>query len=315
MLRMATRRIPGETAAPPELAATSARFLVACSAAKDVMATLEVLTAAMLKDVLPLAREEALLFSPTVVKNCTSMMETLALEGNPECMVRQGQILQNNGNIAEAKEWYQTALEKARMKFNPRYPHPMALPLTQPWIALHDLLSLDTDPEAKEQAKAALKRGALEADDPLAYYRLAEYEDNTSATWLRYMSKAAASGHLEAAYKVGQFYSSADKEPSKYLPNPMMKDILHFALSWRSGSVSQLGRRWFEVAAAGGFKPALVQLVKIGEASGDEKAVKTYLRQIAEPPADGSLDQWHNLAQQARRRLEGAGKELTALKD
>ena len=57
-------------------------------------------------------------------------------------------------------------------------------------------------------AQDVLEEGALKYDYPASYYHLANwYRPVTSSTWLEYMLKAAASGHTEAAHKLGLYYT------------------------------------------------------------------------------------------------------------
>jgi len=287
----------------------AARMLLACSAAKDSLATLQILAAVYHRDNngIPQARDIARLFSTAEIKACTKMLEQLAEEGDTDAMTLHGQFLERSGHNVSAKHWYEQAVEHCKTKFDPRYPHPMALPREQPWIALANRMLSENTPEARAKAKAVLEKGAFKAGDPLAYYQLASLEDGTSPAWLTYMSKAAASGHLEAKHKLGHYYMDVDADPSSYLNNPRLRQALKFVTNWRPGSVQSLAKEWFAVAAAGGHKPAMLELAELSSTEGDELGATTWLRHITDPPRSGETEEWPKLVEQARKRLAGLG--------
>jgi TPR repeat protein len=287
----------------------AARMLLACSAAKDSLATLQILAAVYHRDNdgIPQAGDIARLFSPTEIKTCMKMMEQLAEQGDADAMTLHGQFLERAGQKGPAKYWYERAVENCKTKFDPRYPHPMALPREPPWIALANRMLSENTQEARAKAKAALEKGAFKAGDPLAYYQLASLEDDMSPNWLTYMSKAAASGHLEATYKLGHYYMDVGAKTSAYLSNSQLKKALKFVTNWKPDSVQVLAKEWFTVAAAGGHKPAMLELAELSSSEGDEVGAMTWLRHITEPPRPGETEEWPRLVEQARKRLAGLG--------
>ncbi|KAF1962037.1 hypothetical protein CC80DRAFT_500367 [Byssothecium circinans] len=305
-----TARLP-----PSQHPRISSSLLLATSAAKDTMATLQILSAHLLSIEydMPQARDIARHFSMADINKSMAMMEQLAKEGDTHCMTMQGRFLEREGRKGEAKALYRKALETEKMKFDNRWPHPMALPWIPSWRALADLLLSEKNPtpEARAEAIAALKRGAFEADDPLACYQLASLEDDGSPMWLHCMSKAAASGHLEATYRLGHFYMNVNAEPEPFLKNSKFRAALKFTTSFKRGSIEKLAREWFEVAASGGHKAAMRELVALYDDYGERDTATEWLRRITDPPPAGSKEEWPRLVEQAKttlaaRKLAGA---------
>lgn len=292
---------------PSEHPMIAKRLLVACSAAKDSSATLQILAAVYHRDndAIPQAKIIARLFSAEEIKNCTKMMEQLAEEGDAEAMTLHGQFLERAGQKGPAKYWYRRAVQNCNTTFNPRYPHPMTLPRETPWIAFAKRMSSEDTPEARAEIKAALEKGAVKAGDPLAYYFLGSFEETLSPEWLIYMNKAAASGHNEAAYKLGQYYISVDADPSSHTNNSVLRKALNFVTSWKPGSLQALAKEWFTVAATAGYKPAMLELAELSNSKGDTESATTWLRRITEPTPSGQTEGWPELVEQTRRRLAG----------
>ncbi|KAF2634443.1 hypothetical protein P280DRAFT_413790 [Massarina eburnea CBS 473.64] len=314
--RISDVKDPSARLPPSQHPRISASLLLACSAARDVMATLQILSAHFLSTEydMPQARDIASHFSTANINNCMAMMEQLAEEGNADCMTMQGRFLEKSGRKSEAKALYRRALETASLKVHRAWPHPMALPWVPPWRALPTLLLSDQNPtpEARAEAKAALEKGAFKADDPLAFYQLASFEDKKSPIWLKCMSKAAASGHLEATYQLGHFYMDVSSDSKTFLRSTKFKKALKFATSFKEGSVKLLAREWFEVAASGGHKPAMFELVKLYDDCGDRKSASEYLRRIMEPPPAGKAEEWQLVVEEAKKSL--ANRKLVRAK-
>jgi TPR repeat protein len=283
------------------------RLLLACSAAKDSLATLQILAAVYHSGNPGIAKagDIARLFSVAEINRTKAVMEQLAEEGDTEAMTLHGKFLEKAGKHGTARYWYEKATENCKTKFDPRYPHPMAFPRETPWMALVNNLMSQKSPETLEQAKAALQKGAFKASDPLAYYQLASLEDGMTPDWFTYVSKAAASGHLEATYKLGHYYMNVNTDPSSFLSNSRMKRALKFVTDWEPGSIKLLAKEWFAVAAAGGHKPAMLELSQISKSEGDEEGATHWLRCILEPPPIRRTEEWPKLVEQTRRRLGG----------
>jgi TPR repeat protein len=164
---------------PSEHPTTAAALLIACCAAKDSSATLQILAAVYHRDNsrIPRAKGIARLFTSDEIKFAERMMEQLAEEGDARAMALVGKFRERAGLNSEAIYWYERAMEKCDTTFNPRYPHPSALPIESPWMALvQSRMTAEKLPVVRDKLRKALEKGALKAGDPLAYYHLATLE-------------------------------------------------------------------------------------------------------------------------------------------
>jgi TPR repeat protein len=234
--------------------------------------------------------------------------ETLAKDTalGPEALTLEGLFLEQDGQRLKAKEAYLKAITPSSLKFDPGSRHPMQLPLIAPWNALGFLLKADKDPKIQAEAKVYFERGALEGDDPLSYYELAAFEPRTSEKWLRYTSKAAASGHEQAIINLTEFYQEVAKTESPLLEHGSVCKALNWLLRWRPGSAAAMAREWLQAASNMGHKPSMLQLAEYYESVGEDERAKDYLRQIVEPAnKTNQREQWPQLVQLARKRLAG----------
>src|SRR5689334_10263260 len=80
-------------------------LLVACSVAKDVFATLQILYSSYISTYYNVSQAEqfARLCSPADFIQSGAMMRTLAAEGDPSCMTMEGLLFQREGRIDQAK--------------------------------------------------------------------------------------------------------------------------------------------------------------------------------------------------------------------
>lgn len=307
MLAIPLLRIPGQQSQ------IAAAILLACSAAGDLQATLQILHAVYYSTTgydISSAMDIARLFSPDDVSKCKLMLEKLAegkkedaaATGDANAMTLHGKFLELAGKSQEAKYFYEKALEKYDTKIHVGYPHPMALPWLTPWMELVRLERSQKEP-SQDTLKKALEFGALQADDPMAYYQLAMLQQERSPSWLAYMSKTAASGNSEAMYKLGQFYLAVSKQPSSYMEKGF-KNALSFITNSRSKSYEDFAMEWFKAAALGGHKPASMELVQLHEQNGaNPELLKDHLRAILQDPPKGKGEEWPDLVKQARERL------------
>lgn len=298
---------------PSQQAHVAAAILLACSAAGDVQATLQILNA-MYYSVngynIPQAVEIARYFSPIDINNCMSTLQKLAegesgkngVKGDSNAMTLHGKFLELAGNKQEAKYFYEKALKNYNTRIHRGYPHPMGLPWLTPWMELVNLeKSLQEPSSAKIQE--ALKFGALKADDPMACYQLALFQQKRTPSWLEYMSKAAASGHSEAMYTLGHFYLSVNEKPASYI-NAGFKKALNFMLSWKRAAPADLAMEWFKAAALGGHKPAMMDMAELHAKNGAApELIKSCLRDVLQEPLKGKQEEWPHLVAQARQRL------------
>ncbi|KAF1972415.1 hypothetical protein BU23DRAFT_417437, partial [Bimuria novae-zelandiae CBS 107.79] len=250
-------------------ATVGAAILLACSAAGDLQATLQILNAVYYSSNgynIPLAAKIARYYSPNDINNCKKTLQKLAegedgkagATGDANAMTLHGKFLELEGKTQEARYFYDKAVEKYDLKVHRGYPHPMALPWLTPWMAFVSLERSQPEP-SHAKIKQALEFGALKADDPLAYYQLATLQQEKTPTWLAYMNKAAASGHVEAMYTLGKFYISVGEQPSSYLKANFEK-AFNFMMYRKDGGPSHLGIEWLRAAGLGGHREALDEL-------------------------------------------------------
>jgi TPR repeat protein len=301
---------------PSQNSPVAASLLLACSAAGDLQATLQILNAVYYSSKvhnMPQAGEIARLFTPKDIDDCRKMLEQLAegkdgkgaAKGDANAMTLHGKFLELAGNTEEARYFYEKALERYNTKIFRGYPHPMAFPWLTPWTELVNLEETFQTPSIEKMTEA-LKFGALKADDPMAYYKLATLQDKKSPEWLTYMSKAAASGHPEAMYRLGQFYQEVNAQPSNFLNNAGFKKALKFITSWRRNASADFGMEWLKVAAMGGHKPAMMEMARLYEQNEREDATEqamNCLRGVVKEPPLGIREEWPHLVMQARQRL------------
>lgn len=298
---------------PSQQSIIAASLLLACSAAGDLQATLQILNAVYYSSNgynVPHAAKIARLFSPTDLSNCRKVLQQLAegndgkaaATGDANAMTLHGKFLELAGKQEEARYLYGKALEKYETKFFREYPHPMALPWLKPWTELVSLEETSATPSS-ERITEALKFGALKADDPIAYYKLAALEEHRSPEWLTYMSKAAASGHSEAMYTLGQFYLHANEQPSVSFQDTGFRKVTRFLTSWKPNATAKFGMEWLKAAGMGGHKPALMEMAQIHEKQGAKEEVKSCLRAVLNEPINGGKEPWPQLVMQARQRL------------
>lgn len=303
-----TRQLPPSSNAP-----VAASLLFACSAAGDVQATLQILNAVYYSSKvhnMPKAAEIARLFTPKNISDCRKMLEQLAegkdgksgATGDANAMTLHGKFLELAGDREQARYFYEKALERYDTTIWRGYPHPMALPWLTPWMELVNLEEASPTPSVEKMTKA-LTFGTLKADDPMAYYKLATLQDSKSPKWLTYMSKAAASGHPEAMYKLGQFYHEVQAQPLEFLKNTGFSKALNFITSWRRNAAADFGMEWLNAAATGGHKPATMEMARLYERNEQEDEARNCLEVVAAQPPNGVPEEWPHLAMHARQRL------------
>jgi len=120
-----------------------------------------------------------------------------------------------------------------------------------------------------EEAEKAFSTVALELDEPNGYFYLSKMVENGSARQKLLLTKAAASGIVEAAHNLGAL-ELADIEKHKEKP----RNITDYGMA----------REWFEMAAAGGFGLSMLNLALIYRALGQPSGGLLWLEKAEKLP-------------------------------
>jgi len=292
-------------------------LLQGCAQAGDPLAIVHILTAVYLgSSGNGPAQEIARLFPQKDIaqyRQLLDMIDLQSLEKTPSLVVEvltlRGLFLEQAGQKQEAIKAYQAAIKPSTLndQTGRSSTHAMQFPLIAPWNALGYLLKADKDPKVQAEAQSYFQQGAFEGDDPLSYYELAAYEPKTSEKWLRYTSKAAASGHRQAILDLTGFYQEVAASNSSVLENGSIRHALNWLLTWRRGSAAKLAREWLHVACVVGHKPSMLQLADYHKSIGHEEGYRDYLRLIVDSDSAALYkEEAPQLVQVARLRLAGA---------
>jgi TPR repeat protein len=288
-------------------------MLQGCAQQQDPLAIMQILTAVYLAGSSDGAqyKDLASLFPPSEIVNYRKTLAQLGAKSKtfalgPEVLTLQGLFLEREGKRDEAEALYLEAVERCHFKFNPKTRHPMQIELLTPWNALAYFYKNDPSPARQAQAKKYFERGALEGDDPLSCYELASYEDKSDPRWLKFTSKAAASGHRQAAVDLAEFYREASAPNSPVLANSKTQNMLNWLTSWRKGSTATLAHEWLQAASIMGHKPSTLKLAEHYQSQGDKEGAKEYWWKLTEPPSTANqVEEWPQLVQIGRKRLAG----------
>jgi TPR repeat protein len=291
----------------------STSMLKGCAQMEDPLAIIQILTAVYLAGSSSGAayKELASFFPPRDIPSYRKTLEKLGAKAKtfalgPDALTLQGLFLEGEGNKDKAESLYTEAIERCHFKYNPNSKHPMQLPLPTPWNALGTLLKTNQDPIVQARAKTYFTRGAVEGDDPISYYELAAFEDKTNPDWLKHISKAAASGHLQATVDLAKFYQDASSPDSPLIAERSMQKALNWLLEWKQGSIEKLALEWLQIASNMGHKPSTLQLADYHESIGDRQGAQQHLERLVEPPSSAyQAEEWPQLVQLAKKRLTG----------
>ncbi|KAF2852597.1 hypothetical protein T440DRAFT_392126 [Plenodomus tracheiphilus IPT5] len=300
------RQIPASQHKP-----TAGLMLRGCAQAGDPSAIVHILTAVYTNSIGSddAARRIASLFPQSEIAKYRSTLDKLCSTSEkitlgPDCLTLQGLFLEKEGQKQKAREAFELAINRSHLQPVAGTKNPLLLPLIAPWNALSYMLASDKDPTVQAQAKKYFLLGAQEADDPLSCYEVTKYEPRTSTNWLRFTSKAAASGHRQAAVNLAEFYQELGKDAKPKLESSGLRDTLDWLLGWKPDSAAALAQEWFQVASNLGHKPSMLQLANYCESVGNQEQAVDYLRRILEPPKSSSqVEEWPQVVQQAQRRL------------
>ena len=168
-------------------------------------------------------------------------LQIMAKENNPTAMTLLGRILANQGKDREALELFHKATRG-----------PAGLDFEGAGEALVCEGQLLMEQNAKE-AETIFRKAAFELDDPSAYYYLSELQEESSLNQAVYLMKAASSGIVEAAHKLGSIELLKTKESSASNSSPN----------------HGMAREWFHLAAAGEYGPSMLSMAQICRECGE----------------------------------------------
>lgn len=286
------------------------KMLQGCAEIEDPLAVKHIMTAVYLSTytTTPAARDIALLFPRSEILKYRKSLATLKIAGqdDPEALTLHGQLLEKENQPTQARTLYEKALQIPWVyQYSAQARHPAQLPIMSPWNALGYLLQHSADAAAREKAKWAFEQGAKKGDDPLSCFAYAAFLDRNSAEWLKYTSKAAASGHREAMFQLALFYRDISGDSAQITQTSSLKQALDWLLSWRKDSAEKLAVEWFEAAGLAGHKAALLQLAEWYESLGEKGRAREVLQRIVEPDESGKEDEFAQVVHTAKGRLAG----------
>ena len=313
---------------PSPQKAHAVQLLLGCAAIQDPLAVKQLLTAVYLTNYTanPLAavREMTSNIPRATIASLRRNLEELRIDGkldDPEALTLSGLFLEAEGQSARAREKYEAALKVPWVYgYSVRARHPAQLPIQPPWIALGYLLKGSRDPEVKALAKGVFERGAKKGDDPLACWEYASYlsteKEGEKGEWLKFVSKAAASGHREGMLALARFYRKLAPSPSSS-SSPAQSQVegekpgrgrelaapLHWLLNWKQGSETKLAREWYQAAGKAGHKEAWMELAEWHMEEGEGDVARSVLEAIVEPPREGSEEEFPQVVKRARGML------------
>jgi TPR repeat protein len=167
-------------------------------------------------------------------------LEIMAKEGNPRAMTLLGRISANQGRKREALAWFRKATQGLA-----------GLDFEEAGEALVCEAQLVMDDNAKE-AETLFRKAAFELDDPSAYYYLSELQESP-LNQVAYLMKAASSGIVEAAHKLGLMELSKTGRGA----------------DGNSPTSYGMAREWFQLAAAGKYGPSMLSLAQMCRECGE----------------------------------------------
>ncbi|MCJ1379045.1 hypothetical protein MMC17_002144 [Xylographa soralifera] len=206
----------------------------------------------------------------------------LAAAGNPAAMVLQAELLAAQGHPRQAL----LLCEAAVRKDTDAYTGAEAVGATKQkaWSTLAKLRKQQGDAEG---AQVALEQGALEHDDPWAYYYLANtYRAPADPDYLLFMLKAAAAGIPDAAHKLGRYYLGLAPPSSSAAPDERdgrtRRGAAFFTVRYTEREKQLLAMEWFSVSLEypkfGNLDESRVFLALLLRGQGDREKGRAVLR-------------------------------------
>jgi tetratricopeptide (TPR) repeat protein len=121
----------------------------------------------------------------------------------------------------------------------------------------------------KEEGEEAIRKAALELDEPAAYFYLSHLVEPGSSVQRVYLLKAASSGVREACHNLGAL-ELAEIEKKSQKPTSFQD--------------YGMAREWFQVAAADGFGLSMMNLALMYKAVGEEEESMRWIQKALEIP-------------------------------
>lgn len=201
-------------------------ILFECSTAGHQESTIQVVASALRQD-----HEEPGVLKHPVALHAMDRLRTFA-PGNVRALVLEANIARHTGATLKAIALYEAALDLIVKRKHDQVPDQYAKlqdEYSTPWIELAHLHISRND--HREAVKAYMV--GIGEDDPMAYFNLATLDyimsgNQYSLDWLHNMTKAAASGYFEAAYKLGEYYGNTPVTPTQP-PPPLLARLKEFS--------------------------------------------------------------------------------------
>lgn len=269
----------------------ASQMLDGCAYNNDPLSIVHILTATHLADTTSdrAARDITGFFPRKDILAWRGMLDGLCENSQkialgPDALTLKALLLQSEGQKQEAQDLLLLAIKRSTLQYQPGSRHPMQYPLMAPWNAIGYLLMSSKDPRDHGLAKTYFEMGATEADDPLSCHELSLFEPELSEKRLKYMSKAAASGHREAIVNLARFYTRMDENPSIIQSDDKLSKTLNWLTRWKKDALKSFSVEWLKVASSIGHEPSTTQLIQLGSVSGDKNGAKEYPSQTIEKP-------------------------------
>jgi hypothetical protein len=293
---------------------TAMQLLQGCADLRDPLAVKHLLTAVYLANFtaspLAAAVEMASLVPRSAIPALRTSLASLKIAGHddPEALTLLGLFLEAENHPAKARAAYEAALAVPWVyAYSVQARHPAQLPVSPPWVALGYLLRGARDPTEQALARGVFELGAKKGDDPLACWEYASYLSKGDGAereeWLRFVSKAAASGHREAMLALARFYR--EMAAGRAVRSGGLAASLHWLLRWREGSAIALAREWYHAAGRAGQKEACMELAEWYMQEGEGEMATSVLEEIVQPAEKGREEEFPQIVLRAKRMLEG----------
>lgn len=150
-------------------------------------------------------------------------LDRMVSQKHPVALFLQGRIYQEQGKISNALQMYEECTKISSKNYSGS--EAVKINLSEAWRGISSM-KLQQD---KQGAEFALKKSALDYDDPTSYYLLARtFTPRSAKEYETYMLKAAASGETRATDALGIYYF---KQSQGCMSLPSTKDSIEHTRS------------------------------------------------------------------------------------